>query len=188
MKRDRDFVVGFCLGLLLGVLGMAGAAKAAPFTPELEADYAYAAGWWEEAPTGCSSITLEVVPSDEIEGDAGRATIPREGELEACRLLIADTLPPCADREVVLHEYGHLLGLGHSADPASIMYPGGSYRDCEREALGQQLVELEAAASHVQARCRIKTRHRLCRQSARRWNRELAEAAARLDRVQEPQR
>jgi predicted Zn-dependent protease len=24
---------------------------------------------------------------------------------------------------VVLHEYGHLLGLGHSEDPNDVMYP-----------------------------------------------------------------
>jgi hypothetical protein len=45
----------------------------------------------------------------------------------ACQILLsrrwAPQMPAAMRCTLVLHEYGHLAGRGHSSDPASVMYP-----------------------------------------------------------------
>jgi len=109
-------------------------APAAPFTPELEADYAYAEQWWGGAqPVGCTTrLTRELKTEEEIEA-RGRVLRTWSGQVEdgdykeECRVYIAEGLEACEQREVVVHEYGHLIGLHHNDDPASIMYSGGTH-------------------------------------------------------------
>lgn len=113
--------------IALAALTCASTAQAAPFTPELEADYAAAEAWWGAQPIGCSSVTKELVPAGAIgEGIAGHATQPHGWPLEECVIAIAEGpwWKPCVLQEVVDHEYGHLLGFGHSEDPNSIMWAG----------------------------------------------------------------
>ena len=151
-------------------------ASAAPFTPELEADYAYAEQWWGAVPAGCSSVTKELVPGAQIEA-SGRATQP-EGPPIPCTIWIAEGLPSaCFQREVVLHEYGHLLGYGHSEDPASIMYPTVPGTLCKAEWRANQIVQLERGLQRIQARCRHLERlqRRLCRHTEVEWRQMLAE-------------
>lgn len=99
-------------------------AAPAPFTPAMEADYAYAAEWWgAPEPTGCWGVERLAVTAAELPPNVlGRATQP-EDELVDCTIEVRDDLVACTQREVMLHEYGHLLGHGHSTDPTNIMYP-----------------------------------------------------------------
>jgi len=150
------------LAAVLLAVGVA-EATAAPFTPALEADYAFAAAWWGATPTGCSSVTREMVPWAQIEAN-GQATQPSPWAAPApCVFVIAEDLaPPCLERETVLHEYGHLLGYSHNEEPASIMnaqqLPGFLCRE-EREALARRNQEEGAALF----RHRLKREVRRCR-------------------------
>lgn len=99
------------------------AARAEPFPPALEADYAFAVDWWGATPSGCLSLELQLVNPAAIPGRGGQATQPIEGTAPIpCEMDIATGISPnCFRREVILHEYGHLLGFGHVDAPSSIM-------------------------------------------------------------------
>jgi hypothetical protein len=138
---------------MLGLM-WAGRAEAAPFTPELETDYAYAEQWWGATPAGCSSVQREVVSRAELGGNAGMATQPLPGAAPVpCTMRIAEGQPSaCYARETVLHEYGHLLGYGHSEDPTSIMYPEGTGA-CDAELLAQEIANLRSSMLRMRVRC-----------------------------------
>jgi hypothetical protein len=100
-------------------------ANAAPFTPQLERDYAAANRYWGGPPANCTSVERAIVPDTFIDVIA-EATIPSEPEL--CHLWVIRSLArstnfgfTCA---VIVHESGHLHGLEHETNPASIMFPG----------------------------------------------------------------
>lgn len=159
------------------VLGCPAPAGAAPFTAELERDFGAAAEWWGRAPTGCSTLTLELVAEGSLDAEA-RATQPIAGEPPVpCVMQVEPPLPlarPCHTLEVVIHEYGHLLGEGHTDDPASIMYggdpmPGIVCDPIERARLRRQVAE-------TRARCRSKTapaQRRWCRTQIRSLQRQM---------------
>lgn len=146
---ERLTIIALCLAALaVGIF--AATAKAAPFTPELETDFAYAAEWWGATPTGCSSLTREVVPT--LPGEVnGEATRPVAGAAPVpCIIVIREGMPSCERREVVLHEYGHLLGYGHSEDPADVMYPKPTGAICR----GVLAATFAAELRHEMRRCR----------------------------------
>ena len=102
-------------------------ASAAPLSPTLNFAYELAARHWGAEPTGCVSIDKQIVDDGAIGDFRGEATQPAPGEHAVCYLyVIRDLASPrdfglaCA---VMFHEYGHLLGYGHSTDPHNIMYP-----------------------------------------------------------------
>lgn len=85
--------------------------------------------YWGREPAHCREVWVEV------EGEAvlplpvlGAATIPAKvHRTELCHMWLreeyadpANWLRACA---VIIHEFGHLLGYEHSADPNDVMYP-----------------------------------------------------------------
>lgn len=137
----RYYVAAY-IGLFsfLGLL-YAADANAAPFTSKYEAAYVAAAKWWGQEPTQCQSIEKQIIPLEPADTPGmvvfGRATEPKPGEVvEHCIYYLAVKLSPCVLKWTARHEYGHLLGLGHSDDPNDVMYK--SYRPelCPSEAQG----------------------------------------------------
>lgn len=123
--RGITIIVLFVVSILL----FATAAKAAPATPEAEADYAAALVWWGQQPVQCASVTLSMAPTDpQGEGATARGTQPKPGAsgLECTVEIYEDKWAEestCMRGMVLRHEAGHNLGLGHDTDPASIMHP-----------------------------------------------------------------
>lgn len=98
---------------------VAPAACADPFGPAEEAAYQQAEAFWQRQPTNCTSIAKEVGVL--AGGEDSWASVPSAPG--PCRIEVAPGLSPPWLCEVMTHEYGHLLGLGHSTDPADVMYP-----------------------------------------------------------------
>lgn len=125
--------------LAVVVLGVGvSSAQAAPFTPELEADYQAALDWWGvPSPPQCASVTREVLTVDEPEGHSGGANMPLPGETNlACFIRLYEPslslqYPTACEREALMrHEVGHLLGYDDSEDPHSIMSGVGLHKAC----------------------------------------------------------
>lgn len=123
------------LALAIAALGLLAvpAASAAPFPSRLDFAYELAVAYWGQGPSTCSAVDRQVVPhgslgSLETEPIAGLATqVSPEaaaGSAECILWIDRSYAQPvvfsglCA---LMFHEVGHLLGMGHSADPASVM-------------------------------------------------------------------
>lgn len=74
-----------------------------------------AAAFWGQAPPCQPTLAHAELPPPAV----GLAN------LADCSITVDPTRLTFAGGEcmVVLHEYGHLLGLGHSEDPNDVMYP-----------------------------------------------------------------
>lgn len=151
MKTTRFLAV---ILIIVAALVAVPAASAAPFTPELEADYAASLAWWGvSSPSQCATVTREVVATDPyaaIDGPdaAARATQPAPGESGlACRLeVFADReTTGCVEAMEIRHEVGHLTGHGHEA--TGIMAPS-----LEVEAWCPELRAEEEAAQEAEQR------------------------------------
>ncbi len=117
-------------------------ANAAPFSPRLLYAYELANEHWGGPPTGCSSLSLEVVPNGSLGDAEGMATLPAPGEApQPCfiKIIEQDAQPNWFERAcaVIRHEDGHLHGLGHTDAPHSIMNPGVTFvpSQCARAGL-----------------------------------------------------
>lgn len=132
------------LGIAALVLLWAPAADASSFTPEAETAYAYAVSFWELGePSGCTSISKELFHVEPGINYSGEATRPRPGEHIPCLLRVQEGLEPCALTGVMVHEVGHLLGMGHSENPRSPMYPGNSSLWCIKAQDEERALELK---------------------------------------------
>lgn len=125
MKRTRQLRSAGAVAI--AALALAAPARAAPFTPAVNRAYNVAVRYWGGGPTDCLTLDRQIVPDGSLpDGGIAWATIPT-GPTD-CVLYVERTLARpdhwvqlCG---VLAHEVGHLRGLGHSADPADVMYPG----------------------------------------------------------------
>jgi hypothetical protein len=102
-------------------LALAGPAVApAPAPATVQGDFAAAASYFDQAaPIDCSteSVSSAPLPGREL----GEATVP--SQLEPCVMRIKRGMPHRLRCLVVVHEYGHWLGLHHSSDRGNVMFP-----------------------------------------------------------------
>ena len=119
----------FAAALASTVIALSGPAPAT-----LQGDLGAAATYWQQAvPARCStgSVSSTRLPHHVL----GEATIPDPVQSGPCEMKINRGMTRRMRCLVVVHEYGHWLGLHHSADRHNAMFPviGPSMRvpECE---------------------------------------------------------
>ena len=120
--------------ILAAALASATVALAGPAPATLQGDLDAAAAYWQSAPAGCSTEALSYAQLPG--GVLGEATIPDPAESGPCLMTIKPGLPRRLRCMTVVHEYGHWLGLPHSKDKRSPMFPiidrGAVVPECDR--------------------------------------------------------
>lgn len=93
------------------------------FGPMLRQDFAAAQHYWGGPSPLCSTVERRVIALPL--GEGGEATEPYPGYYGPCHLYVAQSMiyEPRVVCTIIIHEDGHLHGLGHSPDPTSVMYP-----------------------------------------------------------------
>lgn len=94
-------------------------------------DLTLAEAYWGTQPNRCASREIIVSAQSPVEGysgAAGYATNPHDyTEAIPCVMWIREGLGVREQCLIVVHEYGHWLGLSHSNDPTSPMYVDGPW-------------------------------------------------------------
>ncbi len=117
--------------LASAAVALAGPA-AAPAT--LQDDLDAAVAYWQAAPAHCSTESVSSVRLSRHR--LGEASVPNLLQRTPCVMRISRGMAPRLRCLVVVHEYGHWLGLGHSPDRHDPMFPVMDPRmvlpECER--------------------------------------------------------
>lgn len=171
-------------GITTLALLLAPAAHASTFTPEAEADYAYAVSYWDLGePSGCVTLAKEMFPRDPESTVVGEATQPTPNEQTPCILRVAEGLSECLTLGVMVHEVGHLLGMAHAENPKSPMHPGNAVLWCIKEQDEERIGELQHYVDlrqHVCPRFSTRLRRGRCWTQRRRYLAQLREVEAEM--------
>jgi hypothetical protein len=121
MRRTALKLAALAIIIAIFAIGQAHAAVTPPPEGWGAAFLNTAREYWGHEPTNCTSLSIEFDATSFETGDSGgEATEPETPEACVMRVKHLSAFGEC---EVTVHEYGHLLGYGHSTDPSSIMYP-----------------------------------------------------------------
>lgn len=128
-----------------------GPASAAANTPQDDAMLAVASAYWGAEAT-CPASSIEVVDGPlETGGEGGRAIVGGCLDPAPHRIELSGTFTAWTRCFLIVHEYGHLLGMQHSDDPASPMH--ATYA-------GARVPGCDAFAVHHRHRHKHRRRHR----------------------------
>jgi hypothetical protein len=119
LRVPRHLIALFAVAVALAAPSLAHADHGQPFTdPDVEAYLEIAREHWGMTPAGCAvHVVLHDNPNPDVVATA---------EQPGCRMwLDRDWWPAPPSRiacTIVAHEWGHLLGFGHSDDSNDLMY------------------------------------------------------------------